>query len=57
VQAFDQHFEFEGYDEVANKARALQDKLTAATNQAKQYNRNESLTGNEETQYDNIKES
>ena len=32
VKAFDQHFDFDNFDEVANKARALQDKLTAATN-------------------------
>ena len=57
VTAFDQHFEFDSYEEVAVKARALQDKLTAATNQAKLYNKNESLTGIEETPYDDIKES
>ena len=34
----------------------MQDKLVAATNQAKQYNKNENLTGLEETSYENIKE-
>ena len=41
---------------MAGKARTLYEKLTAATNQAKQYNKNESLTSLEETSYENIKE-
>ena len=56
VTAFDQNIEFDSYVDVAVKARALHDKLTSATNQAKQYNKNENLTGLEETSYENIKE-
>ena len=56
VTAFDQHIEFDSYEEVATKARTLHEKMTAATNQAKQYNKNESLTNIEETSYENIKE-
>ena len=56
VNTFEGHLDFDSYEDVATKARALQDKLTAATNQAKQYNKNESLTAIEETSYENIKE-
>ena len=41
---------------MSQKARALQDRLNAATAQAKQYNKNESLTNNDETSYEHIKE-
>ena len=57
VKAFDQNTEFENYNEIATKARALHEKLTNASNQAKQYNKNENLTNNDETNYDNIKEA
>lgn len=56
MTAFEQFLEFDNYVEIATKARALNEKLTAANNQAKQYNKNESLTGLEETPYENIKE-
>ena len=41
VTVFDQNLDFNSYVEVATKARALHDKLTTASNQAKQYNKNE----------------
>jgi len=57
VTEFESNVEFSEYEEIATKARALNEKLKAATAQAKQYNKNESLTGLEETVYDSIKES
>jgi len=56
VSNFEAFTDFGSYEDIATKARALNDKLGNATYQAKQYNKNENMTMLEETSYENIKE-
>jgi len=54
VTTFTQYQDINSYEEVSQNAKEVWAKLTWATENAKMYNNREALTGNDETNYDNI---
>ena len=49
-----QYQEIEQFEEVASQAKAIQARLDDCVKQSKVYNSREGLTGNDETNYENI---
>jgi hypothetical protein len=57
VTSFTQFQDINNYEEVATNAKEVWGKLQWANEQAKVYNNREALTGNDDTNYDNINAS
>ena len=55
VAAFSRHIDDNNVEEVAKEARTVMKKLLDAQEQAKKYNLQENLTGEEETNYEIVK--
>ena len=57
VSTFDQYQDETNYEEIAAQAKTIMARLNASYEQAKKYNQQEGLTGEEETNYDQVKQT
>jgi hypothetical protein len=55
VSSFDRYTDESNFEEIAAQAKNIMHRLNSAQEQAKKYNMQEGLTGEEETNYEQLK--